>query len=207
MRPLYTAFYTKGTLYEQEAERLRTSLNAQGLEHVIRSVPDRGSWIANTRHTAEHICEMLANYSDRPLVQLDADAVVWKYPWLFDDLWKDDADIAVHYRQGRELLNGTLWFNVSPAAREVAELYRTLIANSPGCANEQTMLAAAIEEMGDRLKVHRLPAGYCYIFDIMNGDLPDGEEPVIEHLQASRERSRCDAWERRRKRIEEIAAR
>jgi hypothetical protein len=201
IEPIYVCFFTIGTLYEQEAARLRASLDALGLAHDIRGVQSVGDWVANTRRTAVFICEMLAAHEDRPVVYLDADAFVYSRPVLFDQM---TADVAVHYRKGRELLNGTAFFNVGPAARMVAETYRDFIVANAGCTNEQLMLDAAIGACAECVNVYKLPPSYTFIADIMKDDLSPGEEPVIEHLQASRERNHCEAWGRRRKRVEAV---
>lgn len=204
MRPIYTAFFTRGTLYEREADRLRRSLDRLGLEHDLRAIDSRGDWVKNSKWTAFHVCNVLADYPDRPVVQLDADAVVWKVPVLFDELPGAGVDIAVHYRKGRELLNGTVWLNATPGARLVAERYRELITNHPGCVNEQLMLSVAIDELRDLVNVRRLPPGYTYIFDLMKDDLAPAEEIVIEHLQASRHANCSPMLDNRLKRLAEL---
>ena len=62
--------------------------------------------------TARHIQAMQAKYPHRPIVQLDADAYLHRTPVLFETLPAIGADIAVHYRQGNELLNGTIWLAI-----------------------------------------------------------------------------------------------
>lgn len=205
MSPIYTAFYTRGTLYEAEAKRLAKSLDRLGLEHDIQPVDSLGDWVANTKQTAAHICRMLTKYPDRPVVQLDADAVVWRLPSLFDELPSRGVDVAVHYRQGRELLNGTVWFNATPEAKFVAHRYFRLIRDHPGCANEQTMLSVALEELRSVVNAFRLPAGFTFIPDIMARDLAEGEQVVISHFQASRSAKKCggDAEANRHKWITE----
>lgn len=202
MRPLYTAFYTRGTLYEHEAARLRASLDKFGLEHDIRGIDSRGDWAANAGYTATHVLNMMDAYPKRPIVQLDADAIVWQPPGLFSDLTEQGIDIAVHYRRGVEMLNGTMW--VAPSGRKLIERYRDLVAGGK-TSNEQKMLQQAIDEMAGEIRVYRLPASYCFIFDIMKDDL-DGAPVIIEHLQASRETNArgSEHLRRRHERVKEI---
>lgn len=207
MKPIYTAFYTANTIYEQEAARLRRSLVRLGLDHDIRAIESRGGWQANSGYTATHIRNVLADYPDRPVVQLDADAVVWKAPALFDQLAADGFDLAVHYRRGHELLNGTIWLAPGPRSRAVMERYESLVREAGNnCHNEQRMLQQAISEMSDTFKLCELPASYCFIFDIMKADISDQEQVVIEHLQCSRETNvpGTEAHANRRKRLAEI---
>jgi hypothetical protein len=202
MRPIYTAFHTPDSLYEAEAARLRGSLDALGLPHDIREVADRGSWEANSQLTCDHIVTMMDAYPDRPIVQLDADAYVWKRPALFEDGMT--CDIAYHRRKGIELLNGTLYIAPTPGARLVIERYRDGVKGHPNHANEQHWLQVAVDELGDLAKIDKLPAGYCWIHDVMKDDLAAGEEVIIEHLQASREGRNCHGLPRRLERLAQI---
>lgn len=202
--PIYCAFFTRGTLYEGEVGRLVNSLRAWDLEFHVEPIADRGSWATNTRYTAEFMCDMATRYASRPVVYLDADAVVRKRPVLFDNL-SSACDVAVHYVRGTQLANGTVFIAPTIGARTTIERYRTLIEENPDCTDEQIMLARAVNEIQPR--VYRLPASYCFIHDISPERSQLGEaEIVIEHLQASRERAgpHCEAWQRRRKRVAEI---
>lgn len=205
---LFIAFYTLNTRYEREAARLRASLERLGLPHRIEGVPDRGSWAANVHQTAGFLCRMRDEYPTFPLVYVDADAVVWRRPVLFDHLSASgECDIAVHYRRGRELLNGTLYLAPTDACRRVLNDYRRRCEAQPTFKDEQQFLRQAIEADAD-LRVRMLPASYCFIHDLMKDDLA-GDEPVIEHLQASREPGGRDGvpstlLPSRRARLEEI---
>ena len=74
-------------------------------------------------------------------------------------------------------------------------------------SNEQAMLQNALADLSDLVKVRRLPAGYCWIHDVMSEDLLPGEPVVIEHLQASRETHVTHRTESRRRRLAEIEGR
>lgn len=185
MRPIYTCFYTLGSLYELEADRLCASLDALGLPHDLRGVPSQGDWRANTQMTVRHILTMMDAYPDRPIVQLDADAIVMQAPTLFEDGL--DCDVAGHFRRGHELLNGTLYIAPTDGARLVMEKYRDGVAAHPDHRNEQHWLQVAVEELRDVVRFHDLPAAYTFIPDIMKDDLAEDESPIIRHHQASRE--------------------
>lgn len=201
-QPIYCAFYTAG-IYEQEAQRLIGSLEQFGFEYDIRSVPDRGSWRANTHQTPGFILKMLEEHADRPVVYLDADALVWRHPVLFDELAEEQmVDLALHWRRGVELLNGTIWLAPTPAAYQTIKTYKELLARNAQNNNEQQFLAEAIREINP--SVFNLPAAYCWIHDIMAQDL-NGAEPVIEHLQASRVATKSSLLPSREKRLAEIA--
>ncbi len=185
MRPIYTCFYSLGSLYEVEAARLRYSLDLLDLPHDLCGVPSMGDWRTNTQMTVRHILTMMEAYPDRPIVQLDADAIVMRTPTLFEDGL--DCDVAGHFRRGHELLNGTLYIAPTEGARQVMEKYRDGVAAHPEHRNEQYWLQVAVEELRDVVRFHDLPPEYCWIPDIMRDDLPEGVTPIIQHHQASRE--------------------
>lgn len=185
---IFTAFYTRGTRYEEEAARLVASLNRLGLAHDVTAIEDRGSWTANSRCTAAHVCEALARHPHTPVVQLDADAVVLRRPELFETL---SCDVAAYRLANGRLANGTVYFAATEPAREVAWTYRNLIDQGHHPHDEQRCLhdAARLVQAGGALKLRDLPASYCCIPDINGVELGE-EPPVILHLQASREQGR-----------------
>lgn len=208
MTPIYCCFYTAGTFYEKEAERLIETLRRHNLEHYAEPITDLGSWRANTGFTASFLLSLLDRFPHRPVVYLDADAFVWSYPALFDTLPETGADIAAHYRGTEgELLNGTLWLSGSRGCRLICETYRDKVKAGRNAHNEQRCLQEAITELcPDFATVYKLPPSYAWIHDIMANDL-NGEEPVIEHLQASRQAHNNGALPARLRRIAQIEAR
>jgi hypothetical protein len=203
---IYTAFHTNDERYNAEADRLRRSLDRLELPHDIRIIEDRGNWRDNTQQAATHVCQVMADYPDQPVILLDADAVVWRRPVLFDQFAeKGGVDIAVHYRRDEVLLNGTVYFAATKKAKKVAELYRQNVADNPTVPSEQTMLALALTQLEkEKVRVYKLPAGYCWIHDVMRDDMAPGEELVIEQLQASRHYHNSPALPDRMKRLAEI---
>jgi hypothetical protein len=111
------------------------------------------------------------------IVWLDADAVVQQYPALFDDM---DADIAVHYKDGKELLSGTMYFSNTEKARELLREWIALAETTKDVTQPQSVLQELLRS--GKYLVHKLPAPYTLIFDLMSHLGP----PVIEHFQASR---------------------
>lgn len=200
MIPVFCCFYTIDTIYEQEAARLRQSLDVLGLRHDMRPVDSLGSWALNAGMTADFIHLMLDEH-DGPIVYINADAVVWSMPYLLAALDPVDHDIAVHYRRGVEMLNGTIWLGNTRKCRDTIDDYRLRIGKKPGDRNEQRHLADAIREI--RPRVFKLPPEYCWIHDIMADDLA-GVDPVIEHLQCSREFTGSEFLPNRRVRLKRI---
>ena len=203
-KPLYVAFYTVGTIYEEEAKRLRASLDRFGLEHDIVGVQSRGDWYANTCMTAEFLCKSLDGHKTRPLVYVDADAVVRRYPAIFDDLDPAQHDLAAYRLPNGEQPNGTLWLSNNHKCRVVCEIYRQRVLASPKERNEQRHLDDAMCDHNG-LRVVTLPVTYCYIHEITPA-VPD-DEIVIEHLQCSRTQTGSTLLPVREARIEDLANR
>ena len=204
--PIFTAFFTKHSLYEAEAARLVASLDRLGLEHDVVGVESMGGWTANSRYTATHICNLLEKYPDRPVVQLDADAVVLRQPDLFNALPVIGVDVAAYRLPDGKIANGTLYFAPTEAAKRIAADYAQRIADGHHGHDEQRCFADALTaaDLAGQARVAWLPASYCYIHDINVDDL-HGAPVVIEHLQASREQApNSPALETRRRRIVEV---
>ena len=88
-------FYTEGTAYKEEADKLIATMNKFGLDtRHIESVPNLQNWLKNCRYRTIFIQEKLRELNS-PVVWVDVDARILKYPTLFDNI---DADLAVHYR-------------------------------------------------------------------------------------------------------------
>lgn len=198
MQPIFCCFYTIGTIYEREAARLRSSVERFGLEHDFKPVPDRGNWRANTHYTATFTLEMQHKHEGRPVVYIDADAFIWQSPELLLNLKPEETDIAFHRRRGIELLNGTVWYANNETSRALSSRHAELCRLHPDFRDEQRFLWTAVEEIKPRWV--NLPASYCWIHDVMATDLGD-QEPVIEHLQASRESSHSTLLPNRRARL------
>ncbi|NQU44862.1 hypothetical protein HQ520_16350 [bacterium] len=185
-RPVVVSFHTPE--YEAESCKLRASLIPLGIEHDIRPVQSRGSWETNCQHKTEFIRDALDRHTGRSVLWLDADAKVHRYPYRLDDL---DCDFACHWRNkpgGDELLSGTMFWGNTAKARELLDLWQQANDHNPEAWDQRTLqkIVHGWEINGGRML--RLPASYCTIFDTMRAN---GEDPCIEHFQASRRLKGC----------------
>lgn len=183
---IFISFYTTDTPYEDEVAYLRDSLDAHGLAHDIRGVPSKGSWIRNAHHIPIFCREMLDEHRGRPLVWLDADAVVNRAPVLFERFRKDERpDFACHHLMGRELLNGTMY--ISQRCRYLFDAWIAADEKEP-TVWEQKILEANLDTWlhGYDLTFEELPPEYCLIFDHQQQRRACSARPVIVHNQASR---------------------
>ncbi len=172
------AFYTFDTPYEKECELLVESCKKHGVPIETQGYPSTGSWVRNAALKSIFVSAMMERHpKDARLVYIDVDARVRSYPELFDTL---DCDIAVHYRRGRELLSGTLFFKNTEAAHNLVKAWINHQRQNPTVWDQRTL--QAVLKARPLVTVGTLPATYCQIFDSMRG----AGKPVIEHMQASR---------------------
>lgn len=185
-RPLVVSFYTSPE-YKALAEHMAGSVHKFGLEVEVDEVVTRGSWLKNVQYKPEYMLEKLVE-NKRDILWMDADAIMARYPDLFDNF---DGDIGVHYlewekysngrRKQRELLTGTVYLRYNPDVIAFMKAWIAAVAKEP-MRYEQLTLQAVIETYKKPIKVVNLPAKYCAIFDIMASE----EDAVIEQYQASR---------------------
>lgn len=212
--PIFVSHYTRNTPYEEITKRLISSLHKFGLDYDIEGISPLGSWRANSNYCAWQVQKMLKKHHPRPILRVDADAVVQCSPGLFEQP-DFDADIAAviwyGFRRGGELLGGTLYFANNERVHLLVSRWIELCKLTPLKRNPD-LLEKAIWEGNDFLRKSRvwvrecreyigsvkfvkLPLEYCKIFDYMSQEV---KEPVIEHFQASRKyRKLIDGGRRR----------
>lgn len=173
---LVVCFYTYDTPYDHEAAALVSSCDAFDIPARRMGYQTRGSWVRNAGIKPGFLLRMLEEHPDQDLLYLDADARVRKYPELFDSF---EGEVGVHYKDGKELLSGTIFLKNTPTVRALVKLWMEEQAAYPDEWDQRT-LQRVIKDSG--VLIQTLPPAYCQIFDTMKHH----GEPVIEHLQASR---------------------
>ena len=181
---MYTifAYCTRGP-YEQEAEKLRRSIQQfPYLHYQIDYTDDRGSWEKNTNLKPRMIRSAIIG-NKRPVLYIDVDAQVKKDPSPLVGELITTADVAAHYRAGKELLSGTLFWNNTPATMAVLDEWIAEVTKHPQ-RWDQKNLQDVIDRNVEKIRFVMLPAEYCLIDDkrLMTTD----KEPVILQHQASR---------------------
>ena len=179
---IYVGYYTIGTPYEAEAAECVATLDQFGLRHDFVGVPNAGSWVRNCSLKPMVIERLMLKHDGVPLVYLDADARVRARPVWFDSI-PPDIDIACHYREGHELVSGTLCFGPTVGARQLVGDWRIACQASPDEWDQQVLQRILAGDKSYRLI--ELPKEYIRIFDD-----PRMGEPVIEQMQASRRLAR-----------------
>lgn len=173
-------YYTNGTPYEKEIEGLVKSCANFDLQCEIKGYDTRGTWHENTCIKPEFILDTMDAFPDKDLVYIDADGIVQQYPKLFDNI---NADLGVHYRDGRELLSGTVYVKNNNKMRLFIKCWINILSNYPTVIEQQGLdMTVKKYAKNQKVRVERLPATYTQIFDLMK----NAGKPVIEHFQASR---------------------
>lgn len=179
-RPVITSYYTKGTGYEAQVKHLKITLRRFNLENDVVGVPDQGDWHKNVYYKAKFIKRMMNKHPGCAIVFVDADAMIRANPVFFNNL---DCDFACHFRQGKELLSGTLYFGATKAARYLVNRWIEEDKLYPKTHMPQKNLRAVFDRHKEKIKCKPLPVEYCMIYDSRSRHQVN---PVIEHFQLSR---------------------
>lgn len=169
------SFYTEE--YSGVVKNLISSLKRFNLSYDIEKRKSLGSWLKNTNQKPRFILEKLKQYNN--IIWLDADAIVRRYPTYFDLI---EEDIAVNYRNGRNINAGTIVFKKS--ALGLVEDWVRRTEEQPNTVDQKHLQNVINDYQIDyKLSVFYLPDTYCYISGVTRlGD------PVIFQTQESRKR-------------------
>ena len=187
------SFATKGNYEKELAYHLMPSLKKFNIPYDIDIIP-KSNWKEATRYKATLIKKKLLKHK-KPIVFLDVDAQILKYPKLFDEI--SDYDISIHHldyelqwrkRPGKrkDALTGTLYFNYTEKSLKFVDEWIEEIKKNG--EHDQTNIQYLLKRNKD-LKIYPLP--YSYITIIMQrGEMPTHmirrEDIYILHHQASR---------------------
>jgi len=197
-KPLvYISYATKDTPYVDELNtHLLPTLKKFDLNYDIEYPANRGNWQANTGYKSEFILKMLEKHK-RPVIFLDADAEIWKYPGLFENI-SNKYDLGVHildwgwvwhkkHINKKELLSGTMYI---PYKEKTLEIIKEWIIEVKDNSSqwEQRVLHNVVDNHPE-LYIFHLPFEYI-TFPNHKNELPlhavKKEDVVIYHTQASR---------------------
>lgn len=168
------AYYTFDTGYEDETKNLIASCKKFNLDYHIKGIESLKNWKLNCGFKPTFILNMLYKFPEHDIVYVDCDAVFCLYPSLFDSM---PRKIGVHYKDGHELLSGTIFIPQTGEAIKIIVAWIDEQARNPQTFDQRTLQAVLNREL-----VYELPPTYTQIFDLMAGT----GDPVIKHMQASR---------------------
>jgi SAM-dependent methyltransferase len=211
--PLVVGYHTPHNRYRELAAQMAASVERFGIETDIREWPNRGvdgrpthmNWVVNCAICPEFILAMMDAHPGRDLIYLDADAVMERRPALYLDAPRN-YDFAAPYLTNahvtRELQSNSLYFAATPAARALAEAWkseqqRRTLAMLGGKyrhpfreAWDQQVLQDVVPRVSG-LRAIELPPTYAKIMPTPSGieitpHVPLTEAVITQH-QASRE--------------------
>ncbi len=192
--PMYVSFFTPD--YAPYAERLTESLDRANInlsDRCIRAMKSDGSWVLNCAKKGQFLWDCLEEFQ-RPLVWLDADALLKKYTGHFSILIAQGYDVAAHLPDRRRhplcnsnLCSGTLFFNNTRNAQDVLMDWIVACTESKHELDQEVLYKVLFEReyaqaREGQTRFANLPAELCTVADLMS----DIESPVIFHTQASR---------------------
>jgi len=204
------AFFTQGSFYEQEKDRMVHSAERIGLSVQATALPSAGSWVLNAGLKPGFLQKERARLRG-PMLYVDVDAVFHRNPW--PELRRLDCDIAAYYEANGRLISATLLINDTPGAAQLIERWREGCIANPDMWDQlvlEHIVAEDAESADPQFRVLKLPVSFCWIFDRMENE--PVREVFIEQLQASREATKRKRWfgrigkrlRRRRDRVDEI---
>ena len=181
---VFISFFTEG--YEDVADKLIASLKLQGLIYDVEFVHTKGAWLKNVQFKPSFILKMLKKYAKADaVVWIDADAIVNHYPKLLFDM---NCDMAVHHKDGRELLSGTMYWAVNDRSQKALESWIAQCKKEPDQWEQRVLQHMMKANLLPKLVVGELPTDYCKIFDSWErADRGRKVIPIIEHFQHSRQ--------------------
>lgn len=204
------AFFTEGSFYELEKERMSRSAERIGLKVTATALPSAGSWVLNAGLKPGFLLQERARLRG-PLLYVDVDSVFHRNPW--PELRRLHCDIAVYYEANGRLVSATILINDTPEAASLLERWQRGCVANPDMWDQlvlEEIIAEDAASADPQFRVARLPVSFCWIFDRVENE--DVSEVFIEQLQASREATKRKRWfgrigkrlRRRRDRVEEI---
>ena len=186
--PTIVCFYTPNTGYEKEVEGLIASCKKFDLPYSIDPIPNFGTWEKNCCFKIKYILKKLIDLK-RPILWLDADALIVQKPTLFETL---DADIALRIvnelpnDHQSKMISGTVFVNNTPEALQVLQEWdletETLFKQDPHLWDQVSLRNVLLRSTA---KVCPLDSRYYQVYNKIE-DEKTLQEAIIIHFQASR---------------------
>ncbi len=175
--PLVVSFYTDDPYYSNEVLGLKRTCQQFDMEYDIECLPSSGSWTANCAMKGPFLKRKMQQHN-RPLLWLDADALVLQKPEMFDGFL---YEFAAYWHKNVELISATLYFAPTVVSKTLLSMWAKLCEDDPGTWDQKS-LQKAWERMGvaqpSTLRLHK---GFCKTYN-HSCDFP----LYIQQNQASR---------------------
>lgn len=169
-------------------EGLIASCKKFDLPYSIDPIPNFGTWEKNCCFKPKYILKKLIDLK-RPILWLDADALIVQKPTLFETL---DADIALRIvnelpnDHQSKMISGTIFVNNTPGALQVLQEWdletETLFKQDPHLWDQVSLRNVLLRSTA---KVCPLDSRYYQVYNKIE-DEKTLKEAIIIHFQASR---------------------
>ncbi|MDN3505592.1 MAG: hypothetical protein P0S95_08465 [Rhabdochlamydiaceae bacterium] len=185
--PLVISFFTKETYYEKEIQSLIRSLNEFYLEYDIEGLDSKGNWNENCHLKPYFILRKLKEHN-RPILWLDADAIVVSPLSFFDNI---THDLAVRILEPlpndhhSKVISSTLYVKPTKSGFTYVENWCEISKSKWKIQNDQSCLRDVIFGDVKPENILSLPPQYCKISGLVIDDYIK-EKAVIQQTQASR---------------------
>ena len=91
--PLIVTYYTAGTPYEEVVQYLLDSCSRLNLRIHAEALPSSGDWVLNCGKKGPFVQQCMERF-DCPLLWVDADAEIKRYPAIFENA---PFEFAAHF--------------------------------------------------------------------------------------------------------------
>lgn len=111
------SFYTQEWHYKKYATELMASCDRLNIPHLIKELPSTGCYMDNTKLKPNFIKDCLLELKS-PIVWIDCDSHLMKYPHAFDCM-PEDIVLAAKRKPGKNVMTwyaAVLWFQFCPDA-------------------------------------------------------------------------------------------
>lgn len=187
-------FHTNDKLYRKHAQILQHSAKKFNI-NVQFSEFCKDDWQKIIAFKPTFIAQVRRQLKGAILF-VDADAIILKDIRPFFESITED--IAVHYINGTRLISSTIFINDTPNAHLLMDEWERRQLQQPECW-DQIVLQELINEWVDenRIILNKLPPNYTFIYDTSRRTYGNDVEPIIEQLQASRDKRWIEKYQGR----------
>lgn len=175
---MVTSGYTIGSQYFNDAMKMYESAHHHGIASEAMPFKTFGTWRANANYKGNLVLSALKRHPLINIVWIDADAIILKYPELFDDM---EYDIAVYFAEWplgsgqKKCSNGTIFFKNTPEVRAFVEEWAKWSMNHP-TESQQDMFGKMLR--ASSLNWGELLPEYCMVV------APDPLHPnMLKHIK------------------------
>lgn len=175
------AYYTSDDIYHEHFLILKKNLQGFNLDYFFKKI-EPNSWLSVTSFKPKFIKNCLDQFQD-DILYIDIDCIIHNDISVYFNELDENIHIAAHKNED-ELLSGVVFFRDSKQSQKILDMWIEGMEKNPSVW-DQKVLERIIKD--NDIQFYNLPVSFLYIFDKSKIDHPN-LKPVIEHLQASREK-------------------